>query len=378
MDIKAFIHRFLWPLLPRSLRRKALFSLMRLRAPRAADVDVSDDVPVYVVGYISTASGLGRSARLSLGEMARQGRHVRGIDIGPSMLQQSDLPCPADTLQPGDTLPQGPGLVVVYVNAPFMAWANHILGARFLTGKRIIGYWVWELPSVPRDWLDGFDYVDEIWVPSCFVRDALAEHTCKPIKVVPYRLPPMERTRRSFAEDGVVRVLSILNMASGFTRKNPLGAIRAFQQAFGRSTNFQLLVKLVNSQNYRPGLIAIEDAVAGWPNIRVTDGILPEGGVQALYDRADIYVSLHRSEGFGLPLLEAMEMGLHVVATGWSGNVDFMVGPRCHLVPYTLVPAHDPQGTYDHGDMLWAEPDVDAASQILRDVSERHVESASR
>lgn len=371
MGIKALIHRFVWPLLPRAMRRNALFSLMRLRAPRAMAAAVGDDVDVYVVGYISTASGLGRSARLHLDEMMRQGRLVHPIDIGPSMLQQPDLPCPAGAVYPGNALPEGPGLVVVHVNAPFMAWANHILGQRFLAGKRIIGYWAWELPRIPRDWLDGFRYVDEVWVPSCFVRDALVEHTDKPIKVVPHRLPPMAPSPRAFAEDGVVRVLSILNMASGFTRKNPMGAIQAFQQAFGRSMDGQLLIKLVNAQDYRPGLRMIEEAVAGWPNIEVLDAVIPEAEVQALYDHADIYVSLHRSEGFGLPLLEAMQKGLHVVATGWSGNVDFMTGPHCHLVPYTPIPARDPQGTYDHGDMVWADPDVKVAAQVLRDVSKR-------
>jgi glycosyltransferase involved in cell wall biosynthesis len=342
---------------------------MRKSAPRAQSVSVSDNADVYVAGFLSTASGLGYSARLHIQDLQRQGRQACGINVGPSMLQLSDLPCPPNTLSPDKDLPQGAGLVVVHVNAPFMAWVNHILGARFLAGKRIIGYWAWELPQVPQDWLDGFDYVDEVWVPSCFVRDALIEHTCKPIKVVPHCLPPTQCSLRTFAEDGVVRVLSILNMASGFSRKNPLGAIKAFQQAFGRNDKFQLLIKLVNTKAFRSGLEAIKQAISGWPNIQLIDAVLSGEEVQALYDQSDIYLSLHRSEGFGLPLLEAMQKGLHVVATGWSGNVDFMVGPRCHLVPYVLVPAHDPQGTYDHGNMVWAEPDLAAAAQILRGVS---------
>ncbi len=370
MGLKTFIHSYLWPLLPRSIRRRALFSLMRWLAPRAVNFDVSNDDPVYVVGYFSTASGLGRSARLCLNDIRHQGRVVSGVDIASAMMQPPDLVIPRDILSSsGRNLPEGPGLVVMHVNAPLMAWANHILGRRFLSNKRIVGYWAWELPKLPQDWLAGFAYVDEIWVPSKFVRDAVIEHTEKPVKVVPHRLHSIDQSPRKFAQDGVVRALTSLNVASGFTRKNPLGAIHAFQSAFGHNPKAELIVKLINTKTYPSGLSAIQEIVDGWSNIRIVESIMTEAEALELYNHSDIYLSLHRSEGFGLPLLEAMEKGLHVIATNWSGNVDFMVGPRCHLVPFNMIPAHDPQDTYNHTDMLWADPAVESAAQILRNIA---------
>ena len=363
------IHRLCWRRLPRSLRRRMLFLYMRKTAPRAKGISIGPNDPIYIAGFFSTASGLGQSARLSLTELRQKHPEAIGIDLSHSLLQPTDLSPAADVMVPSTSLPSGPGQVIIHVNAPFAPWANKALGSAFLERKRIIGYWAWELPDIPPDWHQGFDYVDEIWVPSQFTKNAIATHTTKTVRVVPHALPSSPPSARRFAEDGVIRIISIFNMASGFTRKNPLAAIRAFQTAFAFDERAELIVKLSHPDAYPDGVRLIEATVAGWPNIRIIETILSAEAIANLYRHADIYLSLHRSEGFGLPLLEAKSMGLHVVATGWSGNVDFMQGPRCHGVPYHLVPAEDPQGTYDYVNMQWAEPDIDAAALILRRIS---------
>ena len=110
----------------------------------------------------------------------------------------------------------------------------------------------------------------------------------------------------------------------------------------------------------------IQVAIADARNITLISASLEKSALNALYSEADVLISLHRSEGFGLTLAEAMLRGLPVIATNWSGNVDFLTGDTGIPVPYRLVPAQDPQGTYQHPDLRWADADIDAAAAALR------------
>jgi glycosyltransferase involved in cell wall biosynthesis len=92
--------------------------------------------------------------------------------------------------------------------------------------------------------------------------------------------------------------------------------------------------------------------------------------LSALMAASDVLVSLHRAEGFGFAVAEMMALGRPVVATGWSGNADFMAGPGAFAVPWRLVPARDPQAIYDFPDTVWAEPDIAAAAEALRRIAE--------
>ncbi len=364
--LKKFIHRTIWSALPRPWRRFVLFGFMNVVAPRAQQKDISGDHPVYVAGFFRSATGLGHSARLSLKSLAAQGRPVTGIDIGGALMQSDDIPPPEGVVPSARMLPAGPGLVIVHTSGPLASWANFTLGRRFLKDKRVVGYWAWELPDIPADWIAAFRFVDEIWAPSEFVKGALRRHTDKQIKVVPYVVSGIAPSSRLFAEDGVVRVLTVFNMSSGYTRKNPLGAINAFREAFGNDARFSLTVKFINGAANPRGYSELRTAACNAPNIHLREGIDTASELYTLFDQSDIFISMHRSEGYGLPLREAMLKGLYVVATGWSGNTDFMTGERCYLVPYKMVTAKDPQGTYEFGGMQWADPDISAASRILR------------
>ena len=126
------------------------------------------------------------------------------------------------------------------------------------------------------------------------------------------------------------------------------------------------MIKTHGTAQAGPGWARVAAAVAARPNVRVIDAALPRGDLWALMATSDALLSLHRSEGFGFAIAEMMELGRPVVATGWSGNVDFMRGPGCHPVGWHLVPARDPQETYDMPETCWAEPDLDEAAAALR------------
>lgn len=155
-------------------------------------------------------------------------------------------------------------------------------------------------------------------------------------------------------------------MASGFARKNPCAAIRAFRQAFGDDRSVRLLVKYANEDAFREGVASLRIESAAAENIVLIGGTLRPPELAALYDQADVLLSLHRSEGFGLTLAEAMLRQIPVIATNWSGNTDFLTSETGIPIGYRLVPAQDPQQTYNHPDMVWADPDVHEAAIALR------------
>jgi glycosyltransferase involved in cell wall biosynthesis len=155
-------------------------------------------------------------------------------------------------------------------------------------------------------------------------------------------------------------------MASSFARKNPLASIEAFRKAFGDDPSTRLIVKISNSETFPSGLSSLMKAIGSAPNIVLIDRTISGTEMEALYRESDLLISLHRSEGFGLTIAEAMLRGLPVVATNWSGNIDFLNTSNGFPIPYLLVSAEDLQGTYHHPYMKWADADVEAAAEALR------------
>ena len=225
-----------------------------------------------------------------------------------------------------------------------------------------VGYWAWELPDPPPEWKPFADLVHEIWTPSRFAADSLRRMFSRPVRVVPHVVPPHPPRRRD--PSAPFTVLTLADSRSSLSRKNPLGAIEAFRRAFGPSARARLVVKLALGTPPAEVTAALE----GLPNARIIASFLDDDALAALFRAADVLLSLHRAEGFGLPMLEAMAHGVPVVATGWSGNVDFMSDADSLLVPSRLVPVVDAAGIYGHS--LWAEPDTDAAAEMLRGLAE--------
>ena len=228
-----------------------------------------------------------------------------------------------------------------------------------------IGYWAWELPTPPLDWPRASGLVSEVWTPSSFSRDALSRVCDVPIRIVPHRLrhQPPRPPRRS----GPFTVLSLADGRSSLTRKNPLASVMAFQRAFGSSRDARLILKLSGKPaslvTFRRDLMDISRL----ENITILTDYLEAVEMRKLYDDADVLLSLHRAEGFGLPMLEAMTHGIPVVATGWSGNMDFMDSASACLVDHRLLPVADATCYAGYEKSLWAEPDIDcAASHIGR------------
>ena len=359
------LHRQIWQRLPYGLRRAGLFRAATLLAPRPR-ADALPGGPVAVAGTFRAASGLGASARLCLAALRAGGVPAAALDITAALRQPARLDLPTPPHEPAP----GPGTLILHVNAPLTGMALLALGRGRAAGKRIIGYWAWELPEVPAEWALGVGLVHEIWVPSSFTAAAIAPIARgRPVHVVPHPVardpaPPRPARPEGRPAGRPFTVLSLFDASSSLARKNPAGAIEAFRRAFGTDPGARLVLKTQRLDD-APAEAARLRALAAAPNIEILDATLDAAAMEALYADADVLLSLHRAEGFGLTIAEAMRRGMPVVATGWSGNADFLTPDVGVPVPWRLVPAEDPQRTYHHPRMRWAEPDLDAAAAAL-------------
>ena len=361
--MRSLVHK-LWRALPRNLRRQALYGGIDLLAPRKTPIDELRPGPVVVAGLLSTASGLGEGARLCFDALRDLGWDPQCADLSSYFLR-SDLPIAVQGVMAnaGDG-----GTLILNINGPYIPYAALRLGRAFLSGRRVIGHWNWELPRMGPDWSRGLRHVHEVWVSSKFIANAMPSDTDVPVRVVPYAVrPPAGGSRRAHfgIPDKTFVVLTAFDMASSYVRKNPRAAIAAFQRAFGGDPNCLLVLKVGNAGDAGWAMDDLTDAIAGMNNVLLMQKTLTRGDISALTASADVVLSLHRSEGFGLLLAEAMLLGVPVIATGWSGNVDFMTPDDSVLIDYKLVPVDDPQGTYTLAGTSWADADVEQAAAWL-------------
>ena len=355
--------RRLWQRLPPGTRSQILFDVSRIVAP-LPDANPHGGLPLAIAGLFSTASGVGEGARLAYAALDAAGYAPAAFDLSPAFGQVEMT----DTAQRRAVAP-GAGSLIVHHNGPYLPHALWALGRARVRGRRIIGYWAWELPRLPDEWQASFRYLHEIWVPSTFTRDAVAAATDKPVHVVPHPLPSMAaspnmRDKLGLPADALV-VLNVFHLGSAFSRKNPLAAIAAFRKAFGDAPDRVLAIKVIDN-GAQWARRELDTAIAGAANIHLIEGMLPEADMTGLMAAADIVISLHRSEGFGLVPAQAMALGKPVIATAWSGNLDFMTEDNSALVSYSLIPVHDPEGTFNAGDQMWADANIEEAAAWLR------------
>jgi glycosyltransferase involved in cell wall biosynthesis len=362
------LHAEIWQRLPKTWRRAGLEQLAGFLAPRPT-ARPSAGRHVVVAGVLGASSGLGQSARLCERAFLTLGENVCRADVSDIFLAEPATAQSEEGLSEPD---HGPGVIVAHINAPLLPLALLRLGRRRIEGCVVVGYWAWELPQIPSSWRRGLDFVHEIWVPSRFVRDAVAPVAGEiPVRIVPHPVAVGPTADALSVEEpgGDPRpftVLVMFDMASGFTRKNPLAAVEAFRQAFSNDLGARLIVKCQNPEAYPEGHKLLLEATGANANIRIDTTVMSRQQVSSLIARSDVLLSLHRSEGFGLGIAEAMLAGLPVVCTDWSGCTDF-VDSQCGMpVPFKLTSACDPQGEYAYGGMLWAEPDICEAAHALR------------
>lgn len=323
-------------------------------------------IGVNVVGYFRAALGIGEGARITAYCMESSGientvvnfeagRPNWGEDRSREYRFRSDNPYKVNLLQ---------------INADQMDIAVRYLGREFMDNHYNIGFWAWELPEFPERWCEAFEHVDEIWTPSIFCQQSIAAKAPCPVLCMPHAVEftqTIELTRQDFGlpEDEFL-FLVMYDANSIQMRKNPFSAISAFARAIAEKDSVTLVIKAMNIDEHPEDFRRLKTAIADCPgNVQLIDRVLERSEVISLQTLCDCYVSLHRSEGFGLCLAEAMYLGKPVIATNWSGNVDYMNHENSCLVDYELVPLTETYGPYEAG-QIWAEPNIDHAAHYMR------------
>lgn len=326
---------------------------------------------VNVIGYFGVTSGLGERARMLSAALRAGGVEVSELDVSASASPQrlGDGRPVVSTVSTAPTVVYDTTIAVVTALEFGSLPETH---AAALDGTRLIGYWFWELDSVPADHQHAIAMVDEIWTPTTFVAEAYRGATSKPVRLVPLPIP--EPTAAATAErEGGHRTppyvfLTSFDHLSVMERKNPLGAIEAFLRAFPNGDEpVQLVVKTINAEHKAEAADALAAAAAVDDRIDIRDVHLTDRELAALVADADAFVSLHRSEGLGLHLGDAMWLGTPVIASDYGGSTDILDDSCALLVPVRDIAVVDGDGAYPAG-AVWADPDLDAAAAAMRSV----------
>jgi glycosyltransferase involved in cell wall biosynthesis len=322
---------------------------------------------INIVGFIRAEMGIGESSRLASKSLSATDVPFDILNFPVTNIRMEDRTWAEKEVEHPDYK-----INIFHMNADTMRTVHHHFGQSLFERRYNIGYWHWELPEFPDEFCDGFEFVQEVWAPSSFVVDSIAKKSPVPVVRIPHGIEvffPPHMNRGTFGlPDNRFLFFSMYDTHSYQRRKNPQGAIDAFMQAFDRNDPTVGLVVKLNHSHANPGDIKIlRELVKGYNNIYILDRIMSREEVNALLNCTDSFVSLHRSEGFGLGLAEAMYLGKPVLGTYWSGNTDFMNFSNSCPVGYNLTQVGGDWGPYK-AYQTWADPDIEHAAHAMREV----------
>ncbi|RYV51374.1 glycosyltransferase [Pengzhenrongella frigida] len=329
---------------------------------------------VNVVGYLRAELGVGESARLMVTALAAGGiPHATASVDAHLQSRQGARYAAAEVGAPFDT-------TLLCVNADMTPTIAASVPSLLTTSYRI-GMWYWEVEDFPLSQHEGFRHVDEVWVATDFVRRAVEPHSPVPVRTITPPLPQPraapDRTRADLGLPDRPYFLFTFDYLSTAERKNPWGLVDAFEAAFRPGQGPLLVIKSINAAQRPDQAERLRLRVAGSTDVLLLEDYLSAEDRDALVALCTCYVSLHRSEGLGLTMAEAMAWGKPVIATGYSGNLQFMTEQNSFLVPWRPTAIGAGAEPYP-ADGIWADPDLDVAAQLMRQVIAEPDEAAAR
>ncbi|HEY8412220.1 MAG TPA: glycosyltransferase family 4 protein, partial [Pyrinomonadaceae bacterium] len=339
----------------------------RFRAQREAGVLRDSPPGVNLVAYIRADMGLGTAARGMAAAF-----EAAGIPFNVINLEHGNEASQTDHSWAHKEVRQSAyDVTLVCVNPDNSFNLRTQVPAEILGDRYVIANWYWELPELPDAWLSEFEYVDEVWAPSNFIEDAVASKATVPLVRVPPVVQLGHGHRLSRSELGLPEheflFLAMFDSRSVLERKNPLGVVRAFKRAFeGKDKAVGLVLKFLENTDWtQPVLQQVKREIDECENVFVLERLMSRAELTSLLDACDCFVSLHRSEGFGLVPAEAMSLGKPAIITNWSGNTDYMKPDNSVAIDYQLVRLDRDYGPYQSGQQ-WAEPDLEQAAHWMK------------
>jgi len=337
--------------------------LERLAIRRSTTIEPGVDLVGFAYGEFGLAESLRALAKACLAGDIPFG--VKDVDLRLKT-RQADRSIAAHVT---DTLKHR--CSVFCLNPDMMKPMRSLLVEGAAMGRHNVGYWFWELEQLPREWDYAIAAVDEIWVSTQFIADAVRRATPKPVVLIPAPIDvapsrPYARAEFGLPEDRFLFLFSF-DFNSFTSRKNPEGAIAAFREAFAPTRrDVGLVIKSINAANKPEKMRELRALIGGDDRIVIVDGFFTRDQVSGLQTVVDAYLSLHRAEGLGLGLAESMYQGKPVIGTGYSGNLEFMNEQNSCLIDYRRVSIAKGEYICDDECFEWAEPDVGHAAQHMR------------
>lgn len=364
--IKLLAHRF------KSTKRSYQRALLNKHIASVWKKDPSLSPPAsnffdVIAGPISDQNGLGRSARYDIDHLNTTRPPATIIDTAKSdpgeilaRIRNGSLPAPKNLLLLGqpDTYAQ----------------TLSFFPPDFIAKSWRVGHLVWEMPYFPQEWKFLEAILHSFKTPSRYSAAAISSGLNLPYEVTPYKVKLTEPSQLSRQQLGfrseIFIGLAIMDLRSCPARKNPLAHINVWKMAFGEDPNYQLLIKAQFTKTTsleRRSLLARMGK-----NVQIIEGRLTDADISALFRMSDVYLSLHRAEGFGLTIKEALESGVPTIATNWSAPAEYLTGyDHAFPLPYKMTPYRDALRHYRPKKLFWAEADLMAAADKLKELARR-------
>lgn len=355
--LKSAVKKALKRLMPASLRRTLRLIQLQIQVDRVLPKKkiVSDrnlSLGVTLIGDLQGCSGLAEASRGTRSCIQALGIPVDEICMVAASLKKAN----SDN-----------GITLIHTNPDCLANICKYLPSAYWGERYLIGEWAWEQERLPSAWVRCIPLFDEIWAPSEFTAKAIRRETDIPVQVVPLVVSPIcdescDRETFGLPED-LFLCLIAFDYYSVMERKNPEGAINAYKKAFSDcKENVGLVIKTRNLTDEAKGWL--EEQLKEWPNVFILNHDYTHEQVNSLVRSVNVYISLHRAEGFGLVMAEAMSLGTPVIATNWSGNTEFMNADVACMVDAEITTLQKDYIPFMKGSR-WAEPNVQQAAEYL-------------
>lgn len=324
---------------------------------------------VNMSGFFNAEIGFGEALRSNLNALKKVGIPAKPINFNLNVRnRQNDTSVSFE-----DNINNYP-VNIVHLNIDAILSFIQEKSSDYFNGKYNIGYWAWEMEEFPDVYAEYFKFYDEIWTCSRYCLDSMSLKSPIPVVNIPHPIDIKIEDIDAYFETGIsddcFNFLFVFDYNSLIERKNPLGLIDAYEKAFGiNNDKVKLILKTSLSNQHSKAKKKVIERIGDNKSIIYKEEMLRRPELLALINKADCYISLHRSEGFGLTIAEAMALGKPVIATGYSGNLDFTNANNSFLVKYKMV-KHEVDLSVLPKNNYWSEPNTDHAAELMKFIFE--------
>lgn len=358
--------------LARSAYRTFRATLLHHVIPKSTAVIPTHKKPVIeVIGFFQSISGIGESARLCAQQLAADGYQVKCTSVEGYFRKPVEIQWD----WPAQFNDEPVHCRIFHLNPPMLPTAILQMGISKFKETFNIGYWAWELEIIPQEWANAIRYMNAVFTPSEFTTQVIQRYTSIPVLTVTHpvtrgEFTPGMRSKLGIPDDAFL-ISNIFSFGSAMERKNPVALVKAFTGAFSEADNAYLVLK-ANAGVDSPEKKQLLDLISQNSHIQLIDQHWSRADVLGLIESSSVYASLHRSEGFGLTIAEAMLLDTPALVTAWSGNMDFCTEQNSFLVPFQQIAVNSNHPEFKGlAHAQWADADVNATINLLKRIYEQ-------